>query len=473
MSQMSDDPTSDDQRRPLSRREARERAAAEAARAEQESSPADENVSLEESSSLEQSAPVSEPAPAEESDAESEPETRRARSEASSADQGPTMPAGSSLEALLHRDEEPVVQKKRRGKGCLIALIIAVVVLGGATAVGFWAWNVYGDRVQEALGLDGPHDYEEGEATGEALVTVESGDTGESLSPKLYEAGVTLEADSFTRYLRENDPNLPLSPGVYKLQLKMTSAAVVEALDDPDSRQENSVQLPEGLTVEASIARISESMGLSEEDLVAATEAPSAYGVDEDSLEGWLFPATYTFDPGATAEDVVSRLVARTRESLDKAGVPDDEVHDVLTIASIIQREARYEDDFYKVSRVIHNRLDSDTWGDTGGLLQMDSTVQYGYGETHAGTASSSKAALEDDNAWNTYKHKGLPAGPISNPGDLAIDAAMNPADGPWLYFVTVNLNTGETAFSETYAEHEKNVATWREWCSDNPDAGC
>ena len=79
------------------------------------------------------------------------------------------------------------------------------------------------------------------------------------------------------------------------------------------------------------------------------------------------------------------RIVDRTRESLDSAGVPDEDVHEVLTIAAIIQREARFEDDFYKVSRVIHNRLDSDTWGDTNGLLQMDSTVQYGYGEAHAG----------------------------------------------------------------------------------------
>src|SRR5690606_14479253 len=143
------------------------------------------------------------------------------------------------------------------------------------------------------------------------------------------------------------------------------------------------------------------------------------------------------FDDGVTAEQVVRTMVDRTVESLDAAGVPADRRHEILTIASIIEREARFEEDFYKVSRVIQNRLQPDNT-ETHGLLQMDSTAQFGYGEMHDGTVSSSAEALEDDNPWNTYIHPGLPKGPIANPGDVAIDAAMNPVDGPWLYFVTV-----------------------------------
>ena len=105
--------------------------------------------------------------------------------------------------------------------------------------------------------------------------------------------------------------------------------------------------------------------------------------------------------------------------------------------------------------------------------LQMDSTAQYGYGELHDGTVSSSGEALTDDNPWNTYVIDGLPVGPIANPGDLAIDAAMHPEDGPWLYFVTVNLNTGETVFTTNYDDHLAAVEQWRQWCTDNPDAGC
>jgi len=91
----------------------------------------------------------------------------------------------------------------------------------------------------------------------------------------------------------------------------------------------------------------------------------------------------------------------------------------------------------------------------------------------HDGTVSSSAAALKDQNGWNTYVITGLPQGPIASPGDQAIDAAVHPADGSWLYFVTVNLDTGETVFSTTYAEHEKAVQQWQQWCQGHPDSGC
>ena len=402
------------------------------------------------------------------------PASRREHKETYAEPPRPTMPKESSIEALLE-PTGPVAKADRprgRGKGCLIISIILIIVLGGAAWGGLWAWDRYGERVLEVLDLDGPHDYEEGEATGEALLTVVSGDTGEALSPRLHEAGVTLEADSFTRYLRENQVDLALYPGVYKLQQRMTSEAVVAAIEDPANRQEDTVQLREGLTVDDTLTRMADGLDdVSLEELTAAAEHPSDFGIDADSLEGWLFPATYTFDPGTSAHDAIAVLVDRTRDSLAHAGVPDDRAEEILTIASIIQREARFEDDFYKVSRVIANRLDPKTWGDTGGLLQMDSTAQYGYGES--GTASTSKDAQHDDNPWNTYVHQGLPAGPIANPGDLAINAAMHPADGDWLYFVSVDLSTGETKFAETYAEHQKNVAQWHQWCRDNPDGGC
>jgi UPF0755 protein len=169
---------------------------------------------------------------------------------------------------------------------------------------------------------------------------------------------------------------------------------------------------------------------------------------------------------------VIQAMVDQTVRSLDTAGVPVEDRQRILTIASIIQREARETEDFYKVSRVIQNRLLPDN-PETFGKLQMDSTAQYGYGEMHDGTVSSSAEALEDDNPWNTYVVQGLPVGPIANPGDVAIDAAMHPADGSWLYFVTVNLETGETVFSDTYAQHQKAVAQWQQWCADNPDGGC
>ena len=112
---------------------------------------------------------------------------------------------------------------------------------------------------------------------------------------------------------------------------------------------------------------------------------------------------------------------------------------------------------------------------ETHGLLQMDSTAQYGYGLSHEGPVSSWpwESVVSDQNPWNTYEHAGLPASPIANPSDAAIKAAQNPAEGPWFYFVTVNLDTGETVFSETYAEQQAAEAEYAKWCEANPESGC
>ena len=171
-----------------------------------------------------------------------------------------------------------------------------------------------------------------------------------------------------------------------------------------------------------------------------------------------MFPATYQFEPGTSAHDILQQLVDRTFLSLNNAGVPEDQRNRVLTIASMIQREARISDDFYKVSRVIQNRLDA------GMKMEFDSTAHYG-ANSQSGSVFTSDAERAAVNDYNTYVIPGLPIGPISAPGDVAIDAAMHPVDGTWLFFVTVNLDTGETVFSDTVREHDRAVAQLREWC--------
>ncbi|WP_137843589.1 endolytic transglycosylase MltG [Microbacterium sp. 2FI] len=366
----------------------------------------------------------------------------------------------------------PPPDKRKRRIGGWIALGIVLLFLGGVAAGGWYVWTTYEDKIREVMGWEEPKDYEAGLANGEAFVTVASGDTGAPISQSLFDAGVTKTPDAFYDYLIETGQNPPFVPGVFQLQQQMTSEAALAALLDPANKMENTAQLREGLTVEQSLPLLAEGTGLPIEDFQAAVADPSAYGVSADSLEGWLFPATYTFNPDVTAPQVVQTLVDRTIQSLDAAGVPVEERQRILNIASIIQREARYEADMQKVSTVIVNRLDPDNQ-ETFGLLQMDSTAQYGYGEMHDGTVSSSAEALADDNPWNTYVHTGLPIGPISNPGDVAIDAAMHPAEGDWMYFVTVNLDTGETVFTTNLADHNRAVAQWQAWCSENPDSGC
>lgn len=376
---------------------------------------------------------------------------------------------GGRLEDLFethHDDVDSHRPPKKRRRGCLIALIIVFAILGGIAAGGVWVWNTYGEKISDAMGWGEPKDWEPGLATGEVFVTIREGDTGGPVSTALFEAGVTKTDEVFYDYLVDEAIAVTFYPGVYRLQEKMTAEAALAALRDEANKLENTVGMPEGGTIAAALPGMAATLGIPLEEFQAAVADPAAYGVTAQRLEGWLFPAVYTFDPGVTATQVIQRMVDRTRESLAAAGVPEADAQRVLTIASIIQREGRTAD-FAKVSRVIQNRIDD------GMKLQMDSTAQYGYGSLHEGVVSSSKEALEDPNEWNTYVHEGLPATPIASPSDAAIAAAMHPEDGPWLYFVTINLNTGETQFSETYAEHQQGIEKWQSWCKANPDSGC
>ena len=362
---------------------------------------------------------------------------------------------------------------KRRRKGWIIALSIVVVLLGGAALGTSWAWANYEDQIRKVMGWEIPIDYE-GEGHGEATVVIKSGDGGEVISATLAEAGVTKTPEAFYRLLLVQDPQVVFFPGQYKLKQEMSAKAALTALQDPANKIEASVLIKEGWSLDQTVDALVEGTGLAREDFEAAVADPTVYGVaaGAPSLEGYLFPARYSFDPGVDAAGVISTLVARTFQSLDGAGVPVENRHQVLTIASLIQREAgSVKEDFFKVSRVIQNRIAQ------GMLLQFDSTSQYGYAWKHGERLESSvftpTAELQDDNPYNTYKYVGLPIGPIGAAGDLAIEAAMAPAEGPWLYFVTVNLETGETKFTTTNAEHNAAVEQLRAWCKQTQSPNC
>ena len=134
--------------------------------------------------------------------------------------------------------------------------------------------------------------------------------------------------------------------------------------------------------------------------------------------------------------------------------------YQVLTVASIIEREVRREDDRARVARVIYNRLQQDK------KLELDSTVTYA---ENLKTTTTTKEDRQSKSKYNTYRYKGLPPGPISAPGKAALEAAGNPDKGKWLYFVTVNLDTGETKFTDSPETHQKNVAQFQAWCKANP----
>ncbi len=365
-----------------------------------------------------------------------------------------------------------VKQKRRkRRRGCLVGLIVMLVVLGGIIAAGVTVYNVFGDQIRDALGMSEPADFEAGTEGEPVMISIGAGETGLDISSTLYNAGVTKTSGAFYDYVRGLSNPEEFYPGLYELKSHMTSQAAYEALINPENKRENTLLIREGEPTALIYEELASVLEISVDEVKAAAADPSQFGVSAASLEGWLFPATYTLEPGTSAHDAIQTLVNRMVQALDEAGVPAEKRQEILTIASIVQREGR-TDDFPKVARVIYNRLEPSNT-ETHGLLQMDSTVQYGVGKLTLGVVSTSDADRENDNPYNTYLHPGLPAGPISSPGDAAIAAALNPAEGPWFYFVTVNLDTGETLFATTYAEQQANEEKWHQWCEENPDSGC
>ena len=335
----------------------------------------------------------------------------------------------------------------------LAGIIVFVLLLGGAVA--FANKGLIRAAIEQLQGNDYP-----GPGTGEVQITVQSGDSGEAITQQLLDAGVI--KNFRTTYQLILDTNPTFYPGIFTLKQQMRSADAIAALTDQNSASLKRTTIKEGLRASVLFGVLADSTGVAKSEFEALFKKPAEFGLNPKlpNLEGYLFPATYTFAPGSSGKEILQTMVDRMQDEIQSFGIPANKVHDVLTLASIIQKEARIKEDFYKVSRTFLNRIED------GMHLQSDATVSYGVG---GDTVSTSKADRANDNGYNTYLHPGLPIGPISAPGSLAIDAALHPAAGNWLYFCTINLETGETVFSETYAQHEKAVAQWLAWMRENP----
>lgn len=335
----------------------------------------------------------------------------------------------------------------------LLAVVIIFTLLGGVAVVANFDWIRAQYQKLTALDYQGP-------GTGEVVVRIESGEDGLSIANKLFEAGVIRDVDSFYRLLLERNPIF--YPGSFTLKLQMSNDNALTAVTDQSNILSYQVTIPEGYRAVLIFDELSRVTGIPVEDFWLAAENLGAYGIPEEAptIEGYLFPDTYSFDLEATAEDIIGIMVARMEKALADAGVAKEDWHRVLTLASITQREAKQDPDFYKVARVFANRVE------IGMPLETDPTITYSYDGT-----DMSEVSREEQIAYgyNTYIIDGLPPGPISSPGELAIDATLNPVAGEWLFFVTINLETGETKFSRTIAEHESWIPLLRQWERDNP----
>ena len=353
---------------------------------------------------------------------------------------------------------------KRRLLWLKITLPI-VLVLGAVGGVAAFGWFNYNEQVRALLGIPLPTDYD-GTGNGEeAIVSIKSGDIGSDVAVTLHEAGVTLTYDAVYDYLVAN-PDISFLPGNWRLQKQMSAASAVAALQDTANKVTDKLLITEGTVLPNALETIAATTGLPIEDVQAAAADVTAYGLPAQAttLEGFLFPATYELDGTETAQAILQKMVDTMMEHLDAAGVAPEQRWDIIRLASMVQREAGSNlDDFGKVARVFQNRIDQ------GINLESDATVAYGTGRLDSVWTEPEERA-DPSNLYNTYANPGLPVGPIGLPGDDAINAALHPTEGPWLFFVPINLATGETVFSETVEEHDAAVEQLHEWCDASPE---
>jgi UPF0755 protein len=342
-------------------------------------------------------------------------------------------------------------QKKRGFSGCLAVIIALAVILGGAYYVGSKGFHYLKDHLSSAEDYPGP-------GHGQVLFQVNSGDTVTQIGRELKAKGVVASVEAF---MDASNGKTGIQVGYYQLKKRMAAEDAFKILINPKRIVTTAVTVPEGLRVADTVKILAAKTKFSAAQFDAALQDGAALGLPsyaKGNPEGYLFPSTYGFGPKEKPVDMLRDMVDRWKQSAEEndlvagAEAQGRTPAEIMTIASLVQAEGRGSD-MPKVARVIYNRLDGPRdQGGTNGRLQIDATVNFALDRT--GVVAVTQDEIDNtDSPYNTYQVVGLPPGPINSPGDEAIKAALHPADGPWYYYTTVNLKTGETKFGTTYQE--------------------
>ncbi len=335
--------------------------------------------------------------------------------------------------------------EKRENKGCLVVfIVIAAVII--ALVIGGFGYYMY---LKSAVILDE-----------EVTVTIPEGASTSTISGLLQEAGVVRSGLLFTLYARQENIDSSLKPGEYTFSdEKITYEDIAAILLEGKQLRGEQVVIPEGFTVKQIAARLVE-RGFVEEAAFWDYAENGDFSYDylpapgtENRLEGFLFPETYEILPDWTEREIIDAMLAQfhsvwTEEWQARAKELGYTPLEIVTIASMIERETSVDFERPIVAGVIYNRLEQ------GMMLQIDATIQYALGEQKDRLLYSD---LEIDSPYNTYKIQGLPPGPIACPGAACIEAALYPEESDYLYYRTKNDGTGEHYFAETYEEHLAN----------------
>lgn len=324
-----------------------------------------------------------------------------------------------------------------------LVLLSAVILLAAGAAV---AWIV--------IGVERPY---KGYADAEQFVEIPPGSSQAAMGRRLAEAGVVRNEMVFRAAVWMRGAGRRLQAGEYRFDREMSPADVVDKIRRGDVFL-RSITFREGLTIRQ-MAELYETRGLGpgSEFTKAARNGARAAAFDPQArdLEGYLFPDTYTMPRRATAEQLVERMVAGFEKVLTadlraQASARGLSVRDLVTLASLVEKETGKADERPVVSAVYHNRLKIRM------ALYCDPTVIYALERVGRYTGNLTREDLQFDSPYNTYRYAGLPPGPIAAPGRASLEAAANPADVSYLYFVS--RNDGSHVFAHTLDEHNRNV---------------
>jgi UPF0755 protein len=351
---------------------------------------------------------------------------------------------------IYDTDEEyerfPDARRSRRGRKVLgfFAVVLVLALIAAGLAI------VTYQRQVDPPGAPGDP----------VKVTIPLGSSTQRIGTLLDREGVITSARVFRIYTRINNSG-PFQAGEYTFQQNMSMAQAVARLDKGPELKFERLTVPEGLTIPQIAAKVGTLQGRSADKFLAAADSGQVRSkyqpTNVTKLEGLLLPETYNVEP----KDDEARILERMVGALDAAasGLGYDEAqgkvritpYQAIIVASLIERETRFDDERAKVSRVIYNRLEQ------GIPLGIDATVIYALGKSADRNVRVLTADTKIDSPYNTYKIKGLPPTPIAAPGKASLEAALNPEAGPWLYYV-VTEKDGHHSFANTLAEHNANI---------------
>jgi len=336
----------------------------------------------------------------------------------------------------------------------VLAVLVLALVIGGFVGYRY---------IQNSLA---PMD-ENSEET--VQVEIPSGSSSSDIGAILEDNGLINNATIFEYYVRFEGENY-FQAGEYTMSPAMSVEEITTSLNEGGTaiakQPTHQVTVPEGIHIEEIASRVEENTEFSKTDFMALienqsfieelssqypdllTDALEASDVTRYVLEGYLFPATYEIYEETTLEDLITNMVARMDQALqphyEDIAASDLNVHEILTLASYIEREGTTTEDREMISGVFYNRLEE------GMPLQTDPSVSYALGEHRERTTYED---LEVDSPYNTYMYSGIGAGPINSPSASAINASVNPAETDYMYFLA-DLDTGEIYYSENYEQH-------------------